>query len=228
MLQIAENIKLIRQLSGTTQAEFGAKFDATKAMIVSYEKGKAQPNFLFVDRLAKHAGLQTDRLMKTRLKEEDIDKKKLEKLFKEENVYSGTSEDQNDISKSSTEDPNLSLQTIHNLSQSNKILAEAAKIKAETDKLREEKEKVLVQSNADLTALLKSTGNAEPSNPLANPFVQMKLLETLAELGVGTLWETKDDGLILLGNRFAVPPGEALKKENTRVGDGKKNIAQQR
>lgn len=225
MLQIAENIKLIRQLSGKTQSEFGVKFDATKAMIVSYEKGKAQPNFLFIDRLAKHTGLQADRLMKVRLKEEDINKEKLEKLFKEENGNHGTSEDQNDRSKSSMEDPNLSLQTIHNLSQSNKILAEAAKIKAETDKLREEKEKVLVQSNADLTSLLKSTAHAPEENILANPHVQMKLLETLAELGTGTLWKTKDDGLILLGNRFAVPTGEALKKESTRVGAGKKSIA---
>lgn len=94
MFHLAQNIKLIRQLSGKTQTEFGQKLEATKAMIVSYEIGKAQPSSLFLSRLSKYAGVSVKEIESKILKEDDIDKTQLEKVFKVENVNRGTSASQ--------------------------------------------------------------------------------------------------------------------------------------
>lgn len=76
MLYLASNIKLIRLISGLSQSDFGGKFDATKAMIVSYERGKANPDELFISRLAKFAGISEEDLKNRKLAEENV---KLEK-----------------------------------------------------------------------------------------------------------------------------------------------------
>lgn len=81
MLHLSHNIKLIRLLSGLTQFEFGKKFEATKAMVVSYESGKAEPNELFISRLADYAGIDSKDLINKALKEKDIKVEKEEKLL---------------------------------------------------------------------------------------------------------------------------------------------------
>jgi transcriptional regulator with XRE-family HTH domain len=83
MMHLRENIKLIRLLSNMTQPNFGKLFGATKAMIVSYEKGKANPDSLFINRLAKFAGISESQLKNTKLTEDLI------KLDKEEKVLKG-------------------------------------------------------------------------------------------------------------------------------------------
>lgn len=80
MLHLANNIKTIRELSGLTQPQFGAIFDASKAMIVSYENGKAAPSELFIKRLAKMVGATSDTLKNGLIEEEHIEVEKLEKL----------------------------------------------------------------------------------------------------------------------------------------------------
>jgi phage repressor protein C with HTH and peptisase S24 domain len=72
MLHLRQNLRLIRLLSGKTQTEFGSPFNATKAMVVSYEKGKANPDNLFISRVSKYAGVTIDDLMNKQLSEEDI------------------------------------------------------------------------------------------------------------------------------------------------------------
>jgi transcriptional regulator with XRE-family HTH domain len=73
MLQIfGENVKLIRLVCGETQPVFGSRFNATKAMIVSYERGVARPNDLFINRLAQFAGVSVKKLMEVRLTEKDL------------------------------------------------------------------------------------------------------------------------------------------------------------
>ncbi len=225
MLHISGNIKLIRELSGKTQAEFGQKFDATKAMIISYEKGKAQPSFLFIDRLAKHTGLQATQIMKQALKEEDVDKEKLEKLFNVEKVSRETPVENKE---NQVDTPNTS--SLEELIACNKYLSRATLIQAEADKIREEKELALVKNNSSLTDLLKQKGftaNEPGDNLLGHPSVISKLLETLAELGAGNLWDTKEDGMILLNNRLTAPIDEVKNKVGNPVAAGKKSIARQ-
>jgi transcriptional regulator with XRE-family HTH domain len=80
MLQLSPNLKLIRLLSGKTQTEFGEMFDATKAMVISYEKGKANPDDLFLSRVSKYAGLSVADLKNKALTEDDIKIKEVEKV----------------------------------------------------------------------------------------------------------------------------------------------------
>lgn len=72
MLHLRHNIKLIRSISGLTQYEFGKLFDATKAMIKSYESGKANPDELFITRLSRFAKASKEDLQRILLTEDDV------------------------------------------------------------------------------------------------------------------------------------------------------------
>lgn len=107
----------------------------------------------------------------------------------------------------------------------NKSLADASLEQAKRDVIREEKERDMVRTNLELLRMLKTTTHSPEENPLANPDVQMKLLEALAVIGSGTRWETKDKAMIALGNMISVPGFEEKKKASTQAGEGKKSIA---
>lgn len=79
-MHLSKNIKTIRKLSNKTQTEFGEAFGATKAMIVSYEGGKAQPDELFIKRLAKIAGVTEEELRNEDLSDQVLNVEMLEKL----------------------------------------------------------------------------------------------------------------------------------------------------
>lgn len=87
MLQLAKNIRLIRQVMNLTQPKFGKLFGATKGMIISYEKAIASPNELFVKRLSLLSGVPHADLLDTDLTEENI---KIDMVKKDENVKRGT------------------------------------------------------------------------------------------------------------------------------------------
>ena len=72
MLHLAKNLKLIRMVAGDTQPSFGTRFNASRAMIVSYELGKAIPSDLFLTRVAQFAGVSENDLKNKELKESDI------------------------------------------------------------------------------------------------------------------------------------------------------------
>jgi transcriptional regulator with XRE-family HTH domain len=84
MLHLPQNVRLARLVSGKTQSDFGAMFGASKAMIISYEKGKANPDELFISRLSRYTGISENDLKKKVLKEDDFTSiKKVEKVEKE-------------------------------------------------------------------------------------------------------------------------------------------------
>jgi transcriptional regulator with XRE-family HTH domain len=80
MLQLPQNLILIRLLSGKTQTEFGQMFNASKAMIISYEKGKANPDRLFLSRVSAYSNVSEQDLKSKKLKEEDIKIKQVENV----------------------------------------------------------------------------------------------------------------------------------------------------
>ncbi len=80
MSHLGKNILLIRSLTTQSQAAFGKRFDATKAMIISYEKGKAVPDELFISRLAKMAKTTAQDLKNKSLSEDDVKVEKIEKV----------------------------------------------------------------------------------------------------------------------------------------------------
>ena len=79
MLQFPSNLRLIRLVSGKSQTDFGSSFGATKAMIVSYEKAKANPDELFISRVARYAGVSETDLKNKKLEENDLKPKQVEK-----------------------------------------------------------------------------------------------------------------------------------------------------
>jgi transcriptional regulator with XRE-family HTH domain len=81
-MHLSKNIKLIRSVLRKTQKEFGEELDASKAMIVSYEKGKAKPDELFISRLCKMGGVKEDDLRNKALVEDDLKIKKVNKVEK--------------------------------------------------------------------------------------------------------------------------------------------------
>lgn len=113
-------------------------------------------------------------------------------------------------------DPDLSLQGLiasnDKLAQANLTLADAHKI--------------IARNNEELIGRLRTIEHVPEYNPLADPSIQSKLLEVLAELGVGKLWKTKTAGLIELGNALSLPDPEEGKVGNTRTGAGRKSTAE--
>lgn len=80
MLHLHGNIRLIRQVWQETQEEFGSRYGASKAMIKSYESGKASPNDLFISRLCKDAGVNENDIINKKLKDTDIKQGQVEKV----------------------------------------------------------------------------------------------------------------------------------------------------
>lgn len=146
MFHLAQNIRLVRLVSGKTQTEFGRQFQASKAMIVSYEKGKANPDELFISRLSKYSGVSEKDLLNKQLHEADI-KKQLEKVEKEDlPTLSGKSK------QKTSGYVDLSLT---NLTQSNKVLAEANRTLAEANKTLAEANHVISKNHDELIQLTK-------------------------------------------------------------------------
>lgn len=82
-MQLASNIKLVRLLLDETQPVFIKRFvGVTTAMQKSYEGNKANPDPLYMERLADLAGVSISQLTTKKLKESDITLKvkKVEKV----------------------------------------------------------------------------------------------------------------------------------------------------
>jgi transcriptional regulator with XRE-family HTH domain len=72
MTHISSNLRLIRLVVNLTQSEFGKLFNATKPMVSSYEGGRALPDQLYIQRVARYAGVTEEQLMNAELHEEDL------------------------------------------------------------------------------------------------------------------------------------------------------------
>lgn len=93
MLQIQQNIILIRGLTNLNQEDFGLLIGATKAMVTSYETGVAAPKKIIIkNRICELAGITLDQLENKKLKESDI-KIKADKIEKtDSSARPGTAE----------------------------------------------------------------------------------------------------------------------------------------
>jgi hypothetical protein len=124
---------------------------------------------------------------------------------------------QSDISTAGNSPLSDLISSNNKLAQASLVQAEKDKIRAQADLVREEKEKALVESNAELTRMLRqATDGVDQYNALADPSIQSRLLEVLAELGEGKLWKTKAEGLVKLGNVLSVPEHVVKSRENTQ------------
>lgn len=85
-------------------------------------------------------------------------------------------------------DGNLSTQAILNLTESNRILAEA--------------HRDLAKNTIELTLLIKATVNVYINNPPAFDATLTDLLEVIADVGTGKRWDDKNEALAELSRQF--------------------------
>lgn len=222
MLHLPYNLKLIRELSETTQPVFGRKFSASKAMIVSYEKGKAAPGDLFLSRVAEAAGITQEMLGNKKLAERDIQVEKLKKVFHGKMDSSSTElmlEEAGPVYKAMA----LPEKIILNLSESIKIQAIANKEQAIANREQAEANNKSTAQNGILMQSVKPTADGALQIPVNVSASISDFLELIAAIGSGErIWKSKEEGLSVL-NKFVPVPGAQADKKDTRVRSGKGN-----
>lgn len=75
MLQIGYNIEQMRLLKGMSREDFSEIFEKYKLnpdKLYSYEKGKAKPNPILIEKFAEYAGVTVEELLNKRLSERDM------------------------------------------------------------------------------------------------------------------------------------------------------------
>lgn len=78
-MKVARNIRLIRKKWRFTQDDFGEFFEATRAMISSYESGVAEPRIPFLVKLYELSGIDITAICIDELTLEDIPEKPLDR-----------------------------------------------------------------------------------------------------------------------------------------------------
>lgn len=184
MLQIRQNISLIRNVSGKTQEEFSRLFGFSVAQIKSYEGGKARPNGIYLSRLAKFAGVSLVDIKNKELTEDDINIGVVEKV--ERTPTTVTAETDHDY-----ETGNLTMKALVNLTESNRVLAES--------------NKTLAESHSRLVTMVetKSTESGPQEIPEAVDAKLTDALVLLAEIGSGKKWKSVQEGLAEIHKRFS-------------------------
>lgn len=71
-MQINDNIKLIRELSGKTQADFAELIKTNVSNLKTYENTNVKPKAYLILNISKYAGISSEDLENKKLKPEDI------------------------------------------------------------------------------------------------------------------------------------------------------------
>lgn len=71
-MQINDNIKLIRELSGKTQVEFAELIKTNVSNLKTYENTNVRPKAYLILNICKYAGISADDLENRKLYPEDI------------------------------------------------------------------------------------------------------------------------------------------------------------
>lgn len=133
MLHISTNIKKIRRLQDKTQEEFSKLLGVSIAMQKSYESGKANPDIVYIERLAALSGISFTDLMNMEVPLHRIVEKVEEKAE----------------AKDTTDAKVVKPDTLDSLTQANLILAEANKTLADAHI-------IIARGNEELIALARS------------------------------------------------------------------------
>lgn len=56
-MEFSENLRMLRDKSGMSQAELAEKLGVTRALIAQYETGAKSPNVILANRIAKLLGV---------------------------------------------------------------------------------------------------------------------------------------------------------------------------
>lgn len=111
----------------------------------------------------------------------------------------------------------MAMETISNLAQSNRVIAD-------NNTTISQSQLKLVETNAELAIMIKEMINRTTVNDVsetvkASDAKFLGLLEVIADLGVGKIWKSKEEGIALLGTKF-YPVLAKKKKAGNAVGAG--------
>lgn len=170
-MNISRNITLVRHLTGLTQTDFGKLIGASKAMVISYEKGKAEPKPLLIQRISDLSGVSIDDLYRKALKEADITIRleKVEKNNPEQVLSSELTQDGRNM-----DSKDLSNRAIYNLTESTRIIAQA--------------NSKLVDQSFELTMMVKTTVGAQQESNVNADARFSDLLEVIGVVGTKRGW----------------------------------------
>ncbi|HTE27072.1 helix-turn-helix domain-containing protein [Flavitalea sp.] len=96
MTQLAKNLKLLRKLTGDSQEGFGEMFSVSKAMIASYEGGKARPSYFFLRFVGDYFYLTPEEIEKKELTPEIVDYRPNGEIKKKKSKVSRTNTGEKD------------------------------------------------------------------------------------------------------------------------------------
>lgn len=125
---LPNNIKIIRKLHGTKQEIFAQEFTkVTRAMQQSYETGKAEPSGLYMQELARIAGLSVEELTS-----EILDSTRVKIVDNTENANQGSSSDSMNYPLHTLSDKRLKIVKPSEKTDQPDSLEDTVKIRAET------------------------------------------------------------------------------------------------
>lgn len=101
----------------------------------------------------------------------------------------------------------ISLQAIHNLT--------------ETGKIHAENQKVMVSNESRLITLLEATVGLTKDNSIASPAIMSGILVAMAKIGSGKKWHSEEEALRELGRMLSPQAAENKKKKNTQIDERK-------
>ncbi len=178
MLHLGQNIKLIRGLAGFIQKDFAKLIGEKLSNLKTYETKGVMPKPHIQEVIAKIGGVTKDDLIGKKLTIDDITIN-----VEVDKVKKVTSKIQGSFMADTKVDGDYTTNIVFNLSESSREHAIA-------DRVREENYKRMID--------LISIGSAFEEIPQAVETRFVDLLELIAELGTGTRWKSKKEGLAAL------------------------------
>lgn len=210
-MQLNSNIKLIRELSGKKQDEFAKLIKTNLSNLKTYENTGVKPKANILAAIAKFAGISIEDLRSKALRPEDI----TIQVEKDENGIRGTFQEQEGASLQCLS------RAILVISESNKGLVNQNQAVVDTNKVIADTNRVLAQRIIN-EPVMKHDGEG---NSEVSPAIIPMVLDLMAEIGTGKLWQTKEEGIAEIGRRLNVPSGVRQTEDHNVSGAGKTRTA---
>lgn len=206
-MQLNSNIKLIRELSGKKQDDFAKLIKTNLSNLKTYENTDVKPKAIVLAAIAKFAGISIEDLKNKVLVPEDLTLQVDKDEFSRENEQALANDSLQSLSKA-----------ILVISESNKGLVDQHQSIIEANRVIANTNQVLAQKI--INEPVRTNGD-EGSVAVATSIIPT-VLDLMAEIGIGHLWQTKAEGIAEIGRRLNVPSVVKRKDDHNVSGAGRK------